>query len=252
MIEIDIESELGLAAKWTNEHTRQLPYSISTAMNASVMGSKFITGSRNRSALSALTKLTYQKLDEPKKQTAEGYRATSARKNKPVIVIKPKDLPWKRNRYLSGNIFGGVRYPKKWEVAFLNHPLARNMPTDVVLVPTRFWDNKRDKYGNITLNRLEKLYASVGTGNRSGSNVFVGTPKGGDRPPGIYRRERKHKLRPLFKIKPFVSYYPDIPAEITVESTIKYTFGNYLRRELARNVRKRVQEGKADLRTGIF
>ena len=252
MIHLDIESELDLAEKWTNEHTNQLQYSIAVAMNASAMGSRFLPGSKEKSALSSLKRVTEQRFDRPKRQTADGYFASPAKKNNLLINIKPKDEPWRRNRYLSGNIYAGERAPKKWEVALINHPLARNMPKGVVLQATRFWDAKRDKYGNITNNRLEKLYDSVGTTGRSGSNVFVGTPKGGSRPPGVYRRERSHKLRPLFRIKTSASYRSVIPAEFIVERDMQKSFGRYLRVELAKNVAKRAREGKADLRTGIF
>ena len=52
--ELESVAELKLAEKWTNEHTKQLPFSIATAMNAAVQGSKFISGSKQRSALQAL------------------------------------------------------------------------------------------------------------------------------------------------------------------------------------------------------
>ena len=34
MIKLDIKSELPTAVKWTNEHTKQLPFSIAQALTA--------------------------------------------------------------------------------------------------------------------------------------------------------------------------------------------------------------------------
>ena len=50
-IRLNIKSELPTAIKWTNQHTKQLPFSIAQAINASVQGSKFIAGSKQKSAL---------------------------------------------------------------------------------------------------------------------------------------------------------------------------------------------------------
>ena len=80
MIELDIKSELPTAVKWTNEHTKQLPYSIAVAMNAAVQGSKFISGSKQSSALQALANQSSTYLDRPKKSTQKGWRATRANK----------------------------------------------------------------------------------------------------------------------------------------------------------------------------
>jgi hypothetical protein len=71
-ITLDIKSELPTAIKWTNEHTKQLPFSISQAMNASVKGLAAIPGSKQKSALNALAVSASRFLDRPKPATASG------------------------------------------------------------------------------------------------------------------------------------------------------------------------------------
>ena len=216
MIKLDIKSELDIGAKWTNQHTKQLAFSISQAINASVQGSKFIPGSKQKSALNGLAGSSRRYLDKPKPSTQKGFRATIAKKSTLTSVIKPKDTPYKQDRYLSGNIFGGQR-KQKYDALFVNHPTATNIPTGAKLVPTRFLDKHKDNYGNVKKSFINKLYKSVGTGNRSGNNIFIGKPQGGNRPPGVYRREREFQLRALFIAVNSTNYNAIFPAKKVVE-----------------------------------
>ncbi len=72
-IQLDIKSELPKAIKWTDLHTKQLPFSISQAMNASVKGLAVIPGSKQKSALNALAGASRRYLDQPKPQTQTGF-----------------------------------------------------------------------------------------------------------------------------------------------------------------------------------
>ena len=251
MIELDIKSELPTAVKWTNEHTKQLPYSIAVAMNAAVQGSKFISGSKQSSALQALANQSSTYLDRPKKSTQKGWRATRANKRNLSTTILPKDRPYNQQRYLGGSATGGGRAPKDFGAALMNHPLARNMPSGARLVPTPAM--KRDKYGNVTKTQINKLFDQANTSYYQSKSVFIGKPRGGSRPPGVYRRSNKNtKLTPLFYAVSNVRYGARFPAEKIVGQSIQKDFGIYLRQELAKNVAKNVKAGKADMRTGFF
>ena len=246
MITLDIKSELKLAEKWTNEHTKQLGFSVATAMNAAVQGSKFISGSKQRSALQALANQSSTYLDRPKKSTQKGWRATRANKRKLSTTILPKDRPYNQQRYLGGSATGGGRAPKDFGAALMNHPLARNIPSGSRLVPTPAM--KRDRYGNVSKAQINKLFDQADT-----STVLIGKPRGGNRPPGVYRRSNKNQtLTPLFYAVSNVRYGARFPAEKVVGQSIQKDFGIYLRQELAKNVAKNVKAGKADTRTGIF
>ena len=252
MITLDIKSELKLAEKWTNEHTKQLGFSVATAMNAAVQGSKFISGSKQRSALQALANQAPRYLDRPKKSTQKGWRATRANKRKLSTTILPKDRPYNQQRYLGGSATGGGRAPKDFGAALMNHPLARNIPSGSRLVPTPAM--KRDKtHGNISKTQINKLFEQANTTHYQSKSVFIGKPRGGNRPAGVYRRSNKNNtLRPLFYAVSNVRYGARFPAEKVVGATIQKDFGIYLRQELAKNVAKNVKAGKADMRTGIF
>ena len=251
MITLKIESELNLAAKWTNEHTKQLGYSVATAMNAAVQGSKFIPNSKQRSALQALANNASTYIDRPKKSTEKGWRATRANKRNLSTTILPKDRPYNQQRYLGGSATGGGRAPKDFGIALMKHPLARNMPSGARLVPTPAM--KRDKYGNVSKAQINKLFDQANTTHYQSKSVFIGKPQGGSRPPGVYRRSNKNtKLIPLFYAVPSVRYKARFPVEPIVERSIQRDFGIYLRQELAKNVAKNVKAGKADRRTGIF
>jgi hypothetical protein len=251
MIKLDIKSELPLAAKWTNEHTKQLAYSVSNALNTTVQGSKFVAGSKQKSALNALAGSSRRYLDRPKPQTQKGFRAIKSNKRTLRTVVLPKDKPYNQTRYLTGNILGGARRAK-YDAAFVRHPKAVNMPSGAKLVPTGYFDRYKDKYGNIRKGTIGKLLNSVGTGNRTGNNIFIGKPTGGNRPAGVYKRERNYVLRPLFIARSTVTYDPKFPAKSIVEKNVQRNFGMYLRYELAKNVRNKVKQGGADLRTGLF
>ena len=232
-IKLDIKSQLPQAVKWTNEHTKQLPFSIAQAINASVQGSKFIPGSKQKSALNRLAGSSRRYLDRPKKQTQKGFRATVARKATLTSVIMTKDRPYNMGRYLDQNIFGSNRLPK-YDALFVNHSTATNIPGNSVLVPTQAV--KRDRYGNITKSTINKIYTAIGTGKHKGNNIFVGKPRGGNRPAGVYRRERNFTLRALFIAQPNATYPAIFPAKKEAEDAIQKTFGLYLRRQLQVNV----------------
>tara|TARA_B000000557_G_C20779807_1_gene445954 strand:- start:54 stop:782 length:729 start_codon:yes stop_codon:yes gene_type:complete len=233
-IRLDIKSELPTAIKWTNQHTKQLQFSIAQAINTSVQGSKFIAGSKQKSALNTLAGSSRRYLDRPKPSTQKGFRATVAKKSTLTSVIKTKDRPYNQDRYLGGSIFGGDS-KQKYDALFVRHSTAKNIPPNSRLVPTTAV--KRDRYGNITKTTINKIYKSIGTARNTGDNVFIGKPTGGNRPAGVYRRERGNKLRALFIAQQSVNYSPIFPAKKEAEGAITKTFGLYLRRQLQVNVR---------------
>jgi len=254
VIKLDIKSELPKGVKWSNEMTRQLPFSIAQALNASVQGSKFIAGSKQKSALNALAGSSRRYLDRPKKSTQKGFRATVANKRNLATTILPKDgkvgKGYDQNRYLSGSILGGSAAPKDYAAALVGHPKARNIPKGSKLVPTGAL--KTDRYGNISKANINKIFSSIGNTNRTGGNIFVGKPRGGARPPGVYRREKNFQLRPLFYAVGSVNYQPIFPATQVIQQSVQRNFGLYLRHQLAKNVSQKVKAGKADMKTGIF
>ena len=246
-IQLDIKSELPTAIKWTNEHTKQLPFSIAQAMTASAKGISSIPGSKQKSALNALQGSASRFLKQPKPQTAKGFRATTANKRTLRLMILPKDKPWDRNRYLSGNILGGQRAPKPYEIAFAarsNGDIqqgSRFVPTGAI---------KPDAFGNVSKANIRRVINSLEKTGRG--RTIIGRPEGTTKPLGVYRQEARGRLRPLFLVKPVNNYTAVFPAQRIAEDKIRSVFGLYLRDRLARNVSANVKAGRADMRTGIF
>lgn len=246
-ISLDIKSELPTAIKWTNEHTRQLPFSIAQAMTASAKGLAAIPGSKQKSAINALAGSSRRFLDRPKPQTSTGFFATTANKRTLQVLITPKDKPWDRNRYLSGNIFGGQRAPKPYEIAFAAQSKGQ-IPSGTRFVPTGAI--RPDRYGNVSKANLRKILENVNTQGKN--SIMIGTPRGDGRAAGVYRRQASGKLRPLFLVDNSLNYTARFPAVRVIETKVTSTFGIYLRDRLARNVAANVKQGRADMRTGLF
>lgn len=246
-ISLDIKSELPTAIKWTNEHTKQLPFSIAQAMTASAKGISSIPGSKQKSALNALQGSASRFLNKPKPQTAKGFRATTANKRNLSLMILPKDKPWDRNRYLSGNILGGQRAPKPYEIAFAARSNG-DIQQGSRFVPTGAL--KPDAFGNVTKANIKRIINNLEKTGRG--RTMIGRPEGTTKPLGVYRQEARGRLRPLFLVKPVNNYTAVFPAQRIAEEKIRSVFGLYLRDRLARNVAANVKAGRADMRTGIF
>ena len=73
MIKLDIKSELPQAAKWTNEHTKQLPFSIAQALTATSKGITQIPESKSKNIIADYKRIINSKLDRP----TRAYRMAS-------------------------------------------------------------------------------------------------------------------------------------------------------------------------------
>ena len=247
MIKLDIKSELPRGVKWTNEMTRQLPFSVSQALNATAgnkAGINQFPEAASKGLLADLRRIMNTKLDRPKKQTSEGFYSTTAKKTALFVKITPKNRPWDRNRYIQGNIKGGDR-PNKW----IENKARRlgKLPSNLDLVPT-YNTPRDDRYGNPKRGFINKHFDQVGSGK-----TFIGKPDNSTRPFGIYSVARSGSMKALFIAQSSTSYpTPLAGIERMAYARASRTFGSYLRRALDRNVKARVKQGKADLKTGLF
>ena len=256
-VTLDIESELPKAIRWTNEHTRQLPFSISQAINGTAQGDR-MRARRERSVIAAAEVTTKRLLDRPKSTTIKSYRvAQRATKRNLQALIVAKDKPYKRNSYITGNIRGGERPQKNYERVFIGKASRAAFSSTTRLVPTHAI--KPDRYGNVTKRRIEGLLSKFSTTYESGA-LFAGVPRGvvegRRRPAGIYRRHNRNKrLTALFIDSSGTDYgtalytlRPDMARQA------QKTFGPLLRTYIERNVQREIANPKRnpDLRTGLF
>ena len=252
MIKLDIKSELPSAIKWTNSHSKQLPFSIAEALNSTVGGSKFIPGSQQSSIAKAMEKTSQRAFSQPTAYTTKAWRlGKRATKRDLVAQLIPKDsqATGDREPHLRHSIISGQRGIKPFEAKLASHPLAK-LPSASRLVPATV---KRNARGNVSQKTIGDIYNSIG------SSVFVGRPKGLGRPPGVYSRGQHLMkgtnttldpvLRPLFIAVTSTTYRPILRVEQTAQQTAQKVFGNNLRFALTKNVRNEIKRGKADLRT---
>ena len=250
-MKLDIRSNLPQGIKWTNAHTKELPFSIAQALTATSKGLASIPESKNKSIISELRLLAKQKLDRPTKGIQDGWFATTARKNDLKTVVSPKskfkgrdgkEKGWNRSRYFVGNIKGGDR-PNKW--IELEARQLGTLPSNIDLVPTKAV--KRDKFGNPNRRQIKTAFKNVGSGK-----TFIGKPEGSQRPFGIYK-VKGTSLKALFVAKDSTSYpAPLAGLESKVHARARMVFGKYLKMRLKANVDQATKKGRADLRTGLF
>ena len=230
-IKLNIKSELPTAIKWTNQHTKELPFSIAQSLTAISKGIKEIPQSQNKSIISDFRRLAEQKLDKPKKQTTTGWFATTARKTDLKTVITPKNKPWNRNPYVKGLMKGGDR-PAKW--IELEARKLSSLPSNIDLVPTR--NTPRDTYGNPKRAFVKRHLSNV----RSGK-TFIGKPEGTTRPVGIYL-VKGSSLTALFVGQSSTNYPAPLQGlDRKAYARAQQVFGKYLRMRLEANVRNSIK-----------
>lgn len=251
-ITLDIKSELPQAIRFTNEHVKQLPFSVSQALNATAQGSKFLPGSKQKSVLNASRGVLQSQLDRPKEQT--GLRATVATKRNLQVAIIPKDRPYPSNRYIVGNLQGGNRPIRRWEKD-LKAAARKTIPSNLRLVPAPALDGQLDRFGNVPRSVINSIKSGMNTKYVSGgANYFAGRPRGGSRSYGIYRRfAANNRLQAMFIGFPSLSYGNKLTRLVPeMERNAQRNFGSYLRHFLNRNVAANVKAGRADTRVGFF
>jgi hypothetical protein len=213
---LDIKSELPKAIRWTDQMTKQLPFAISQALNS--------VGFDARTALKGASR---QYFDNPTPFIQNAWRVEKANKRSLVVTVFPEA---KREPYLRANILGGRRGTKPFEAKLLGEA-SSSLPRGSKLIPAVI---KRNAQGNVGLAALRRISGQIGTTGRG--SVFVGTPRGGNRPPGVYQRSTKGRLVPLFVAVPSATYRPIFPITDIGTKVAERRFGSYLRTSLERAV----------------
>ena len=237
MIKLDIKSELPKAVKWTNEHTKQLPFSIAQALTATSKGIKQIPESKTKNILADYKRIINSRLDRPTKGIQNGFFATTANKRTLRTQITPKGTykgkGWDRGRYIAGNIKGGDR-PNKW-IEIEARKLG-NIPSDLDLVPTS--NVPRDNFGNPKRTFIKNKFKGVNSGK-----TFIGKPQQIARPYGIYDVSKRGNLKALF-VGVSKTNYPKPLKDLKskAQARANNVFGKYLRMRLEANVKANVKQ----------
>jgi len=222
-ISLNIRNELPKAVKWTDTMTKQLPFAISQALNSSAFDTR-----------KALNGATRQYFDRPNRFTQTAFLVTKSNKRNLEAVVFANDQKGRdRARYLRYGIQGGDRRQKGFEKKFLADIVGtRRIPSTAQLAPTDLV--KLDKSGNVSLSTIKRI--QKGLSGKASGGFFVGAPKGGNRPVGIYRRSRLKLFPYFFATDRKATYRPRFPINEIGTKAIERRFGTYLRSSLERAV----------------
>ena len=163
---------------------KQLPFATSVALNNVAFDA--------RKAINAGTKGAFH---VPVKFTQNAFLVQKSKKKSLAAFVYAQDKAGKdRARYLRFGIAGGTRPQKGMDAYFANAvPNDGTIPAGAYFMPTSLV--KTNASGNVTQATLRRISKGVSGDPRGG--FFIGTPRGGNRPPGIYRRSR-NQLQPYF------------------------------------------------------
>jgi len=246
---VDLTSQLPTAISWTAQHNKQLPFSVSQALNTTAQGSRFVAGSQQVSMLAVSQEVIKGKLDRPKPQVQKGLRATVANKRKLAVDILPKDRPQflSSNRYIAGNTAGGNRPAKGWEKALIQAG-GSAFPAGTRLVPGPGMEGLLDEFGNVPRSTIKAIKAGMSTKYVSGGqNYFAGKPrgayKGKERGYGIYRRfAGNNRLQAVFIGFNTLTYDRNLAQLVPkMHQRLEQSFSSYLVQFLEANVQQNLK-----------
>lgn len=173
MLTVNVKSDIeAVLRKLSAYDSRQMPFAIAKALTSTA-----------KAVQKDLTAELPTAFTSPTAFTKKAFTIKAARKADLTAWVFAKDA---QARYLAFGIQGGERRVKGFE----RRIDAMGGDPGVMLVPTR--NVKRDSSGNISLATIKRI-----AGQSNSKKYFIGTPKGGDRPFGVYERMRAGKLRAL-------------------------------------------------------
>ena len=216
ILTLDIKSELPTAIRWTDTMTKQLPFAISQALNRTAFDMR-----------EAMNGATRQYFKNPVQFTQRAFLVTRSNKRSLEATVYAER---RRARYLRTLISGGDRGQKPVERRYLAKAEA-TMPKGSVLVPAAV---NLTAAGNVSLATLKRIEGQIATKGKN--SVFLGRPDGAGRPPGVYQRTARGKLRPLFIAVPRARYGRMFPMAEIGQKVIDRRFGDYLRSSLEKAV----------------
>ena len=184
-LELSIDQDLVKATAWSKAVGKQLPFATKNAINNLAFDARKAINEGTKGAFHAPVKFT---------QNAFLVQKAKDKRNVIAFVYAQDEQGKDRARYLRFGIAGGTRPQKGMDAYFANAvPNDGTIPSGAYFMPTSLV--KTNASGNVTQATLRRISKGI-SGNARGG-FFIGTPRGGNRPPGIYRRSRL-QLNPYF------------------------------------------------------
>ncbi len=216
-ITITIDQQgIGLLQRRSAVVAKQLPFATSQALNT--------TAFSTRDALKGASREVF---DRPTTFIQNAWRVEKSTKLTLTAIVYPEE---RRRPYLKANILGGLRGTKPFEAKLLG-AASSSMAGNARLIPAVA---KRNAQGNVSLAALKSITDKIATTGKN--SVFIGTPLGGNRPPGVYQRAPQGKLRPLFVAQRSASYERRFKIDEIGGKVVQRRFSEYLRSALERAV----------------
>jgi hypothetical protein len=219
-ISLSIDQDLAKATNWSKAVGKQLPFATAVAINDAAF--------QARTGLNSATRGAFR---NPVKFTQTAFLVQKAKKKELIAYVYAQDKEGKdRARYLRFGTVGGSRPPKGFERFYSSLPNDGTIPARAYFIPTPLV--KTNAAGNVTQATLKRI--TKGTESTARGSFFIGTPKGGGRPAGIYRRSR-HQLQPYFiasKNRPTYNRRFDI--ETMGSKIIQRNFGKFFNTALSK------------------
>jgi hypothetical protein len=192
----------------------QLPYATSVALNNVAFNVRKDLGQQ-----------TTKSFVNPTKYTQSAFRYIKSTK----ATLEAQVFADPSRRFFPTQIQGGDRRAKPYE-GFLRGLGNGAIPSSGRLLPTSTILNAA---GNPKKNIFGTIASKLSTTDPGG--VFIGTPKGGGRGPGVYRRSRG-QLYAYFVHVDRVSYQPRFPMERVGMDTARRLFPTELNKALERAI----------------
>ena len=217
MISLSVSTTgINAMARFAAAAANQLPFATSLALNQTARDTQL-----------ALREATTTAFVNPVAFTRNAFRYSKSTKAHLVAEVYPSpDRP-----YFDPETFGGPRRWKDYEgfIRGLSRRQGQGLPAGK-LVPTRAAINAA---GNPKRQLFGEIESRLSTTDRGG--FMIGTPRGGDRAPGVYRRSRG-KLIPFFLVIDEPLYRPRFPMERVGQQTIARVFPSHLQKAVDRAI----------------
>jgi len=219
-LNVSISTNVSEAGRWAGAITKQFNYAASVALNNTAFDAR-----------ASINGATRQYLDKPVTFTQNAYLVAKATKTNLDAVVYPEAL---RRRYLRFSVHGGTRPQKGFERRFLGQLVAsRGVPADSQLMPTPLV--KLTASGNVSLATIRSIESGLSTTNAKGG-FFFGIPRGGDRPPGIYRRSKQQLFPYFIATTDAGSYRAQFPIEDIAGKVVRRRYSDYFQTALERAI----------------
>jgi len=218
-LNLGVKSDVSAAVRWTDTMAKQLAFATSQALNSVAFDARTSVNSSTRQYFQSPTNFT-QKAFFVERSTKTTLQA---------IVFAEAGAGRDRARYLRFGIHGGTRPQKGFEAKFLAEVVGtRSIPSGAQLVPTSLV--KLNASGNVALATIKRIQKGLNT--KGNGTFFVGTPKGGDRPAGIYRRSKGQLVPYFIATNQQAKYRERFPIGDIVDKVVDRRFSGYFQSSL--------------------